>query len=179
MDRGRNASNLKELRKRSVNRLRDLRLPVPFGLQAFCQVVADSRRRAIVLQPVDGIGGSIMGAWIPTPDLDLIVYEGGTTKLHRDHIVLHELSHIICGHEPGLLEPGAAESLFPDFRPEVVRRTLLRHGYSSEDEIEAEVLASVISERVAALGSAEQQGEVEADDVMRRLEAFRQGESVT
>lgn len=178
MDRGRNSRNLKELRKRSADRLRDLRLPVPFELQAFCQVVADSRGRPIVVRPVEGIGGSTMGAWIATPDLDLIVYEGRTTKLHREHIVLHELSHIICGHEPGLLEPGAAGSLFPDFRPEVVRGILQRHGYSTEEELEAEVLASVISERVATLGSAERQGAVEEDDVMRRLEAFRQGESV-
>ena len=170
---------LREHRRRAQQRLRALALPATVDLAAVIRVVADQRSRRIVVQPVDGMGGQTMGAWIATPETDVILYERRTTRVHQDHIVLHELSHLICGHQPSLLEPAVAAEIFPDLEPEVVRGVLARHGYSSTDEVEAEVMASVLSERVSAKTYQEARGDDHDAAVMRRLEAFSQGESLS
>jgi hypothetical protein len=170
---------LRELRRRAKQRLRGLHLPASLDLAGLIRLVADARARPILLQPMAGIGGQTMGAWIPTPDLDLIVYEKRTTRLHQDHIVLHELSHLICGHRARVIEPGAAAKLFPDLRPDAVRAALARHGYSSADEVEAEVMASVLSAQVHTAPEPAAPGDGEDAAVMRRLEAFSQGESLS
>jgi hypothetical protein len=167
---------MKELRRRCEERLRDLPVPAPFDLDAFCRTVADHRGRRIVLQAVADVGGQTMGAWICAPGADIIVYERNTTRLHQEHIVLHELSHIICGHETPLLHSELASHLFPDLRPEVVRGVLERQSYSTDEELEAEVQASVIRERATDKEPAESQTGVADASILRRLEAFRRGE---
>jgi len=177
---GRDSSrSLRELRRRARQRLRELRLPSSVDLAGVIRLLAEARARPIVLQPVNGIGGQTMGAWIPTLDVDLILYEQRTTRLHQDHIVLHELSHLICGHQAKVLEPAAAAELFPDLRPDAVRAVLARHGYSSAEEVEAEVLASVLSQQVAVEDQRAAKGGGQEEVVMRRLEAFSQGESLS
>jgi hypothetical protein len=169
--------SLKELRRRCEERIKDLPLPIPFDLEAFCNAVAGHVGRRIVLQPVADVGGQTMGAWIRTREADIIVYEQNTTRLHQEHIVLHELSHIICEHRTPLLDSAHASKLFPDLKADVVRGVLQRQSYSTDEELEAEVQASVIRERATDRVPAEPQtGDVDAP-ILRRLEAFRRGET--
>jgi hypothetical protein len=118
-----------------------------------------------------------MGAWIRAPGADIIVYERNTTRLHQEHIALHELSHIICGHETPILHSELASQLFPDLRPDVVRGVLQRQSYSNEEELEAEIQASVIRERATDRKPAESQTTLADDSILKRLEAFRRGET--
>jgi hypothetical protein len=173
---GSGSQRLKELRHRCEARLRDLPLPVPFDLETFVGAVAESHGRPIVLKGVSDIGARTMGVWIPTPDVDIIVYEEHTSRFHQEHILLHELSHIICGHQPLAAAGDLAAQLFPDLNPEVVRGVLQRHAYSSEDELEAEVQASVIRERAAASRPYDSPP-ANDPDLVNRLEAFSRGDS--
>jgi hypothetical protein len=110
-------------------------------------VVAARRGRPIRLLPVAGLTG-VCGLWIATDTTDLICHERDTTPPHRDHIVLHELSHVLCDHYPVELPgTGLAQALFPDLDPAMVRAVLGRAGYSTAEEREAETLASLIRER--------------------------------
>jgi hypothetical protein len=170
---------LKELRRRCEERLEELSLPVPFDLEAFCESVAVKRGHPILLQPVEGVGGGTMGVWIPTEPADIIVYEQQTTRLHREHIVLHELSHLICEHRPKAVDAETAGLLFPDVRWDVVKQILQRQAYSTEEELEAELLASLIRDRAGSGATyLRPPGEVDVE-LAKRLEAFNKGETPT
>jgi hypothetical protein len=173
---GSGSQRLKELRHRCEARLRDLPLPVPFDIEAFVGAVAARNGRPIVLKGVADIGARTMGVWIPTPDVDIIVYEEHTSRFHQEHILLHELSHIICGHQPLAADGELAAQLFPDLSPEVVRGVLQRHAYSSDDEFEAEVQASVIRERAAASRPYDSPP-ANHPELVNRLEAFSRGDT--
>src|SRR5207253_5857640 len=99
-------------------------------------------------------------------------FEWNTSPLHQEHIILHETSHILCGHKSSPLSEGDLSLLlFPDLRPETVRHVLRRGGYMGYEECEAELMASLILERTMGDGLAKQQHlDAEAANVIRRPE---------
>jgi hypothetical protein len=111
--------------------------------------VAESRSRAIILVPTTDFP-DVMGMWVATETMDLILYEESTTPPHQDHIILHELSHLLCDHfRDTLPDADHMRSLLPDLDPAMIRRVLGRTGYSADEEREAELLASLIAQRAA------------------------------
>ena len=139
--------DLKQLRQRCEARLRDLDLPVPFDVDAFCESLAARRGRPVVLRPLVSKAGP-WGLWVAGAAADFIFYEQETSTLHQEHIILHEASHLLCHHDPRpVSEAEFSRQLLPDLDPEVVRSVLRRAAYSAEEEREAEVLASLILER--------------------------------
>ena len=134
----------KAMRARCEARLSTLDLPDPFSPEAFCRTLSEERHRPIILHPLH-IGGGLYGAWVPTATTDLIFFEQDTSVLHQQHICLHELSHLICGHESeAAADARFASLLFPHLDPDAVRRMLKRAAHSSDQELEAETLASLI-----------------------------------
>ncbi|MGX7823793.1 hypothetical protein ACTG9Q_01750 [Actinokineospora sp. 24-640] len=128
-------------------RLRGLEIPVPFDLGALTERIAARRGRPIRLVPMAGLTG-VCGLWIATETVDLVFYEQDTTPPHREHIVLHELAHVLCDHYPVSLSLAEqAMTLLPSLDPALVQRVLGRAGYSTEEEREAEMLASLIRQR--------------------------------
>jgi hypothetical protein len=123
-------------------------MPVPFDANELCAMVAARRGRPIRLVPMDGLTG-VCGLWVATATTDLVFYERVTTPPHQEHIILHELSHMLCDHQRAALSGLAAqvEELLPNLDPEMVHRVLGRAGYTSEEEREAELLASLIRQR--------------------------------
>ncbi|GAA0581973.1 hypothetical protein GCM10010172_78780 [Paractinoplanes ferrugineus] len=136
------------LRRRSEHRLRGIRVPMPFDLDAFCGEVAARRGRPLIRRPVAGLSAEApCGLWIATDRADHVFYDPGTSPLHAEHIVLHELAHILSGHS-GV--DGSIARLFPDLDPATVRRMLGRAGYPTAQEREAEMMASLIRGRSTA-----------------------------
>jgi hypothetical protein len=167
--------NLKRLRKRCEERLRELGLSGPLDAQSLCDALAAQRGRPIRLRPVTNYAGPC-GLWIATDSTDYIFYESNTSLLHQEHIVLHEASHILCGHRSAsVLDGNFRASLFPDLKPELVLQVLHRAAYTESEEREAEVMASLISERRTGTGLADQPplGD-EAHQVIDRLVAYLQ-----
>jgi hypothetical protein len=166
----------RSVRARCEARLRELELPDPFDAAAFCALLAARRGRPIVLQPFRSRAGPC-GLWVATPSADVVLYEQDTSPLHRQHIILHEASHIVCGHRPLLLPPSELASLLlPDLHPDWVGRVLRRAVYSREEEREAEVLASLILERAApAPPSAAPPPDAPTARTLARLEATLEG----
>ncbi len=142
----------KDLRTRCEARLRALDLPVPVSAHAFCDLLAARRGRPIRLQPITSRSGPC-GLWVATATTDYIFYEQETSRMHQEHIILHEACHILCTHHSTpIAEAELPRLLFPDLCPETVRRVLQRASYSTRDEREAELLASLILERVTRTG---------------------------
>lgn len=90
--------------------------------------------------------------------------------LHQEHIVLHELGHILWEHEASLVEAGHFPML-AHLDPQVVRQVLGRNRYSATEEQQAEFVASLILEQITE-GSAQEIWDVapETAGLVQRLE---------
>jgi hypothetical protein len=102
--------------------------------------------------------GAPCGLWISVPTADYVFYDPETSQLHAQHIVLHELSHMLSGHTTGInagheVSGGAVGRLVPDLDPRTIDTMLGRASYTNAQEREAEMLASLIRAR-SALGPA-------------------------
>jgi hypothetical protein len=140
---------MESLRGRCERRLRGVRIPQPFDLDAFCGEVEVRRGRPLRRRAVPGLHTHApCGLWIGTPEADHVFYDPGTSPLHAEHIVLHELAHILSDHTLSDGD-GTLSSLFPDLDPDTVTRVLGRVGYSTVQEREAEMMASLIRGRSA------------------------------
>jgi hypothetical protein len=134
--------------------LGEITLPRPFSIQALCESVAQQRNRRLYLHPLPEQSGegTPCGMWIATDVADHIFYEQKTSSFHQDHIILHEIGHILCGHNiTHLLE--ADYPLLADGTTDnsLTRRALARTSYTTRQEQEAEIVASLILERATAL----------------------------
>uniref|UniRef100_A0AAU2K0E0 ImmA/IrrE family metallo-endopeptidase n=1 Tax=Streptomyces sp. NBC_00049 TaxID=2903617 RepID=A0AAU2K0E0_9ACTN len=135
------------LRKRCENILGQLDLTHPFSLDVLCSRIAERRGRPIRLHPLpkEAAETGVCGLWVGTATIDYVFYEAQTTPLHREHIVLHELGHILFGHHS--LEVDDADGT-DGLAPTVLGRT----NYTTRQEQEAEMLASMIRIRTANAG---------------------------
>lgn len=129
-----------------------LRIPDPFDAFELAERAGHCLGHRIRLFAVEMPVGAPSGLTFFTKDGGhIIVYEKRTNQVHREHIVSHELGHILLGHEPMLIEePGVAAVLFPRLSPSLVSRALNRNGsYGRTDEVEAETMATILLERVS------------------------------
>ena len=146
----------KELWRRCRSLADGVSLPEPFDAGAFVAELAAERGRPIELMQVSVPSSGPCGLLMSTERADYILYPTNTTALHRRHILLHEVGHLLCGHvgsdagADGIaLDAAASKALMPNLSPELVRRVLGRTGYSAVEEQEAELLASLLAQRVA------------------------------
>lgn len=141
----------RRLRKRCWDLVCQLALPAPFSVSALCDSISAQRGRTLYLHPLEkpeGVLDMPCGMWVATDVADHVFFEQQTSTFHQEHIILHELAHMICGHTIDLLDD--------DFDPaaigeeggeEVARQALLRASYNTEQEQEAELVATLILER--------------------------------
>ena len=127
------------LRRRCRTLLRDVRLPERFTAQSLCEVVAERRGRRLHLHPMAPFAADEQlpsGMWVATDVADHIFYEQQTSQFHQDHIIFHEIGHILCGHtSPLIAEPPNADT---------VAQVLNRAGYTTGQEQEAEMVATLL-----------------------------------
>lgn len=144
--------DLKTLQRQCEARLRTLALPPTLDLPALLERVSALRGRPIFVCPASARPAPC-GVWIAAPGRDYIFYEADTTPLHQAHIVLHELAHVVCGHQAAqVLEPALLHALLPDLQPTILERVLRRASYETEQEQEAELLASLLLQRLPPSG---------------------------
>ncbi|PKV94741.1 hypothetical protein ATK30_5623 [Amycolatopsis echigonensis] len=153
----------RQLRRRCRQLLTDLDIHPPLDVTELCRRVGVQRGKPIRLRahpiPVPGP----FGAWVAAASADYIFYQQETSKPHQDHIILHELGHMLAGHDSDAhddtllsdLCPGSStEALraeYPDLAPDAVRRALRRTSYDTEQEYEAETVATIILEWASVL----------------------------
>lgn len=167
--------DLKRLRRQCEARLQALDLPASLDARSLGEALAACRGRPLLLQPVSN-GAGPHGVWVAGPTVDVIFYEQETSPMHQEHIILHELCHLLCDHRPTpVSDTDYARLLFPDLHPGTVQHLLQRAGYSTDQEREAELLASLILERsVGTPPSTASAPSAEAELVVR-LEAALEG----
>lgn len=161
----------REIRRRCEERLKTIRLPVPFDAYRFRDQIALATGRSIEIRLVAMPAGP-HGAWVRTSSQDYIFCEARTSRLHQQHIILHELCHILLNHHGiDLTDSDVASSGFPLLSTETLERLFHRGSYTSEEDQEAEMLASLIMRRVGLI-EPEDHLRPERDEALRRLEVF-------
>ncbi|WP_143230443.1 hypothetical protein [Actinosynnema sp. ALI-1.44] len=125
------------------------------SVAVLCRGIAEHRGRPLHVRtfPKEAACLDICGTWIATSQADYIFVERCTSRIHRDHIVLHEIGHMICDHRLAVLgpDPSKLDSLFEDLDPETVQRVLGRTDYSVTQEREAEQVAGLFVEEMARI----------------------------
>lgn len=144
-----------------------LDIPLPFTPEQLCEKIAGMRDRPIHIHAMEHIGSSNRapcGAWISLESSDHIFVENATSPLHRAHIILHELCHMLLGHsciptdehEPPPLSDGRRRALaevlsveeWAGFPLNRMVSLLGRTSYTHADEKAAEGLAGLIARRI-------------------------------
>ena len=140
--------DLRAVRRTCESTLRDLSLPSPFDVRAFSATVGARRGRPIHMLPKSTPVGPC-GVWLAMPTADYVFFENATSPLHREHIILHELGHLLRDHAPTeVIDDRALRQLLPTLEVDVVRRVMGRTSYSAVEEQEAEMIASLVLDRV-------------------------------
>ncbi|MBB1247007.1 hypothetical protein GL263_26180 [Streptomyces durbertensis] len=179
-----------------------LDIPRPFDLDTLCARIASRRGRPLRLVPLDGVpdAATPCGVWVATSTTDLIFYEPATSSVHKLHIVLHEIAHLLLGHgatdreRPAYAErllngTGAATGADPapkstgvedlaglDEDDELDLGQLLhvlgRTSYTDVEERDAELLATILSDRALSADAAPSRSEGAAGVLDRLNDAF-------
>lgn len=146
--------DLRSLRTRCEERLAGIIVPQPFSLSQFAEAVSAHRGRRLELIGLPP-GMPITGVWISCQKdgraWDEIWLDSTATPWHRDVIAVHEIAHMLCGHDPSN-DPAPGEllrALMPNLAGDMIGRVLerCRDAYDSAEELEAEMTGSMILAR--------------------------------
>ncbi|MGP3948502.1 hypothetical protein [Streptomyces sp. 7N604] len=86
--------------------------------------------------------------------MDVILYQQETTRLHQEHIILHEVGHILVAEDEEIDEDQETPddfvegwaTLIPVLDPEMIRRVARRCSYNDGEECAVELVATIILE---------------------------------
>jgi hypothetical protein len=136
----------------------------------FAEALSAKRGIPLHLLPVTIRPSDPCGLWLSTPEADFITYEAVTSRPHQHHIIAHELGHMIYGHK-GISAANSvtAQLLFPDLDPGLVQDLLGRSGYTERQEQEAEMMATIIQDRLRHRPDAEIENPGTADETLGRI----------
>ncbi|MET9490700.1 hypothetical protein [Nocardia sp. NPDC006630] len=126
-----------------------LEIPTPWNLQRFVDLLAEQRGKPIVLTGHRGLraAGFPCGLLAEMDDLTLIVYEERSSRYMVEHTVLHEIGHLLLGHEGERMQDSLGEYLGGFVGSASIARmeTVLARGvFDTAKELEAETFANLI-----------------------------------
>jgi hypothetical protein len=150
--------------------LRRVEVPAPFSLDVFCANVVEARDRTLHLVPFRSWDSVLpSGFWIPSAGEDYVFFDGNASPSLQEHIVLHEVWHMLGGHAPKSLDdPKVLRMLLPDLDPDVIVGVMRRTSYADPEERDAEGFARYVRERAWRV-EARRTDESEPDAALRRL----------
>ncbi|MGW4503629.1 hypothetical protein ACWENO_03225 [Streptomyces sp. NPDC004436] len=181
----------RDLHRLIRNELQDLGITPPLDVFKLCEALSKRRGRPLYLReyPLPKPGPS--GMWVEYDGYDVIIYQSETTRLHQEHILLHEVGHILVAeHEAAAAEAAGEASedapaeetadegtavsvegwagLLPWFTPEAIKRIARRCSYDDGEECSVELVATIILEWSSVLDSTTPLSD---DPEVRRVEA--------
>ncbi len=123
-----------------------LELPDPWNVDELAARIAADRGRALRIQSRPPAGDGITGTIFRLGSEDVIFWRADLSGVHRDHVICHELGHLLCGH----LEGGNAYTAGTDADLAGAVAIMLHRQcqYGERKEREAEEIADLILSRV-------------------------------
>ncbi|MER7707224.1 hypothetical protein ABTX81_30525 [Kitasatospora sp. NPDC097605] len=141
------------LRTRCERIVSQLPIPDPFSAEALAEALAAERGRPIQFLPLPPAADSSShsGLWVPLASVDVLFYSTRTSLAHQTQIKLHELGHVIAGHQPEF-NPEMIRTAFPDMEPSYVSQLfgLPRASYDTVQEQEAEVIGLLLANLIGS-----------------------------
>ena len=124
-----------------------------FTFDALVDAVQRNRQRRLRIVELADLGDQdgLCAVWLVADGEDLILHASSDSALHRQQFVLHELAHMILGHDANH-DPETPDFLLPDIPPQVTARLLRRQELNTVEEVVAETLADRLA--AAIRGSA-------------------------
>ena len=136
----------KDVRQTARNAFDRLQLPVRVTLESLIRHIERMRRRPIVIVQSDKLNGkNICGLWIPREKVDVVYHSAAQGTLHRQQLILHELSHMILRHDEREGTTWQGIAVFEKLSGEVVAKALARGDFRSDLEAAAEHLADLLA----------------------------------
>ncbi|MBS1674366.1 MAG: hypothetical protein JSS74_10415 [Actinobacteria bacterium] len=122
-----------------------------FTLDALLGAVKERRQRALRIVELSDlkVSDGLCAIWLITEREDLILHAHTDSVLHRQQFVLHELAHMLLGHD----EQHACDlqdALLPDIPPHTRGRILTRGDLKGDSEIAAELVADGLAAAIRA-----------------------------
>ena len=143
---------LRQLKRHCEQILGQLNLPSVCDAPMLAAHIAGHPNRSgrpIHLLPMPLATDGPCGLWVATGAADYVVFESNTTIPHQNHIIAHELSHLILEHDSHqTFSENASQQLVPHLDPAMVQRMLGRSRYDAKEEQEAEMMASLLQQRL-------------------------------
>jgi hypothetical protein len=128
--------------------LRELTLPRPFSIERLRRQIASERQHLLIIREWDQRPPEApLAVWVANTQVDVISYAPGLTPWHREHVILHEIAHILLAHHLGV-DADLARLAAPGIDPEAVEHIIGRAGVGVRQEQEAELLAALIMQKV-------------------------------
>jgi len=125
-------------------------LPIeyPFNIHGLAERLGCRRQRPLALITV-AMGGKPFALWVGLRTMDIIFYEQNTPSWHQEHLILHEIGHMLLEHRtvapPAWLRSASAPTTHA---AEESMGVWLDH--TAEEEREADEFADWACRRVAA-----------------------------
>jgi hypothetical protein len=150
----------RRLRKNCRRELQALGVQPPLDVDELCTLLGNRRGRPLRLVPYPLPVPGPYGAWVATRTADYILYQQQTSKAHQDHIILHEVGHILAGHRGESTNDGSADEGCENAHglddiekpgPDTVQHVMNRTSYDEAREHEAELIATIILEWASVL----------------------------
>ena len=134
-------------------RLQELPLPQELSLETLQAVVERERDISIALRPADSNNDPLItGSVLFTDSHAIITYPADASPHRKIKILCHEFAHLLFAHEqigPAGRVPDDMARMLELLDPEMIQAQLLRRRcFDSPDELEAEVLADMLSVRL-------------------------------
>ncbi|MEU5425842.1 hypothetical protein AB0H73_09565 [Streptomyces olivoreticuli] len=156
----------RELERRLRQELQELGIQPPLDVAELCHALGRKWGRDIELQPAALPKPGPLGLLVETPEADIILFQQETTRLHQDHIILHEVGHMLAHHDSDNRDlPGP----IPGIDPGEVRKVLTRCSYDDQQECDAELVATILLEWALVLDRVTPP--LSADPSVRHLQA--------
>lgn len=166
------ATTKRSLQQQCAEHVRNLRLPAgQLSIQDVCDHLSEQRKRPIRLMPLRLPQGAPSGIWVSAAHEDYVIFEERLAPVHRHQVILHELGHVVCDHEEKpVLAPEDSRVLLPSLNPDLVRRVLGREHTHTHAEHEAELVGSLIGQRICRWTAVEEYDlPAESQELRRKL----------
>jgi hypothetical protein len=141
-------------------------IPEPWDLVTFLRDVARWRSRPIKVYGRDGDywatgaqGDYLSGLYVAMANTDVILYRTDGGWLTSQHIVAHEVGHLLAGHAHAAdtsTHPATHPSTEPVTQEDVLRRSCARSRFDDPEERVAEAFADLLMASVSRRGTPEQ-----------------------
>ncbi|MFE3861862.1 hypothetical protein ACFXPT_15665 [Streptomyces goshikiensis] len=167
--------------------LQALGINPPLDVEELCQALSRRRGRPLYLREAPLPKPGCSGIWAEYADYDVILYQQETTRLHQDHIILHEVGHILVAENEAAAAKEESEvdasrvedeetavfvegwaTMLPVFAPETIKRVARRCSYEDGEECSVELVATIILEWSSVLDGT---APLSADPALRRVES--------